>query len=431
MSIIARRAALAGAAATLAAPSIVCAANASLEIPFFFPIAASGPITRIIDGYARDFEASHPNIVIKPVYAGNYDDTITKAITAFKGGHAPPLAMLGAIQVFTLIDLDAIVPLDELATSDVDKAWMTGFFPAFLANATVQGHTWSIPFQRSTPVLYWNKSAFQDAGLDPEKPPETWQEQMAMAHQLVRHGGGTTTRWGVQIPATGGTYWLYQALAMEAGQELMSRDGTKTFFNAPGSVRALEYWVALAEQGVQPPGVVDWGTTPTDFVTERVAMIWTTTGNLSFVAQNAKFPFGVAMLPADKQRGAPTGGANFYIFKTATPEEREAALSFVKWVTTPERAAQWSIDTGYVATRPDAWETALMKKRVAQLPQATVARDQLAHAVPELSTHQNQQVTLPLNSALQAALLGRKLPKAALDDAQANANRVLAPYQRT
>jgi sn-glycerol 3-phosphate transport system substrate-binding protein len=235
----------------------------------------------------------------------------------------------------------------------------------------------------------------------------------------------------VQIPATGGVYWLYQGLAIEAGQELMSRDGTKVFFNAPGSVEALKYWASLGKEGIQPPGVVDWGTTPTDFCAERVAMMWTTTGNLTFVAKNAKFPFGVGMLPADKRRGAPTGGANFHIFKTATKTEREAALAFVKWVTTPERTAQWSIDTGYVATRPDAWDTALMKKRVAELPQAAVARDQLVYAVPELSTHQNQQVTLPLNSALQAALTGSKTPKAALDEAQANANRVLAPYQRT
>lgn len=427
---ITRRAALAGAAAALAAPAIVRAANAPLEIQFFFPIAASGPITHIIDGYARDFGKLHPDISVKPVYAGNYDDTIAKAITAFKGGHAPPLAMLGAIQVYTLIDLDAIVPFDELASSADDKKWMEGFFPAFLANGNVQGHTWSIPFQRSTPVLYWNKDAFKEAGLDPEKGPATWTEQTAMAHKLVRRSGSMTSRWGVQIPATGGTYWLYQGLAMEAGQELMSRDGTKVFFNAPGSVEALDYWVSLGKEGLQPPGVVDWGTTPTDFCAGRVAMMWTTTGNLTFVAKNAKFPFGVAMLPADKQRGAPTGGANFHVFKTATKAEREASLAFVKWVTAPDRAAQWSIDTGYVATRPDAWETDLMKKRVAELPQAAVARDQLKYAVPELSTHQNQQVTLPLNSALQAALTGSKTPKAALDEAQANADRVLRPYQK-
>ncbi|HSU04102.1 MAG TPA: ABC transporter substrate-binding protein [Acetobacteraceae bacterium] len=425
-----RRAVLAGAAA-LSAPAIVRAQNAPLEIPFFFPIAVAGPITKIIDGYAQDFQALHKDIRIQPVYAGNYDDTIAKAITAFKGGKAPPLAMLGAIQVFSLIDLDAIVPIDELASSAEDKAWLNGFWPAFLANGNVEGHVWSVPFQRSTAVLYWNKDAFKEAGLDPEKAPANWTEQTDMGRKLVVKSGSNVSRWGVQIPATGGTYWLYQALAAEAGQPLMNSAGNQTYFGSPGAIEALEYWVALGKDGVQAPGVLDWGTTPNDFVAGRTAMMWTTTGNLTFVRSNAKFPFGVAMLPADKQRGTPTGGANFHIFSTATKDEREASLLFVKWVTSPERAAQWGMDTGYVATRPDAWETPRMKEYVAGFPQAAVARDQLPYAVPELSTHQNQQVTLPLNSALQAALAGTKSPKDALGEAQANSERLLKPFRKT
>ena len=97
-------------------------------------------------------------------------------------------------------------------------------------------------------------------------------------------------------------------------------------------------------------------------------MIWTTTGNLTNVKNNAKFDFGVAMLPAGKQRGSPTGGGNFYLFEKSTPAQREAAFKFIKWVTTPQRAAQWGIDTGYVAVRADAWDTPVMKKYVAGFP---------------------------------------------------------------
>ncbi len=430
MPLITRRAALAG-ATLLAAPAIVRAQNAPLEIQFFFPIAAAGPITKIIDGYARDFEAEHKDIRVKPVYAGSYDDTIAKAITAFKAGKAPPLAMLGAIQVFSLIDLDAIVPIDDLANTPEDKTWLGGFWPAFMANGTVEGHVWSVPFQRSTAVLYWNKDVFKQVGLDPEKPPASWTDQTEMGRKLVAKSGDSVSRWGVQIPATGGSYWLYQALAAEAGQELMNRAGNETYFSAPGAVEALDYWVALGKEGVQAPGVLDWGATPNDFVAGRAAMIWTTTGSLTFIKNNAKFPFGVAMLPADKKRGSPTGGANFHVFATATKAERNASVLFIKWVTSPERAAQWGMDTGYVATRPDAWETPKMKEYVANFPQAAVARDQLPYAVPELSTHDNQQVTLPLNSALQAALAGTKRSKTALAEAQANADRLLRPFRRT
>jgi sn-glycerol 3-phosphate transport system substrate-binding protein len=431
MSFVTRRAALTGAASlpSLAAPSIVRAANAPIEIPFFFPIAVSGPITKIIDGYAADFAAENKDILIKPVYAGNYDDTIAKAITAFRAGNAPPLAMLGAIQVFTLIDLEAIVPFDDIVTSAEDRVWLGSFFPAFLANGNVQGHTWSIPFQRSTAVLYWNRTAFKEAGLDPDVPPATWAEHTAFASKLMKKSGDTVSRWGTQIPATAGTYWLYQALAAEAGQPLMNPAGDRTFFSSPGAIEALEYWVGLSKKGVHAPGVVDWGVTPNDFVAGRTAMMWTTTGNLSFVRGKADFPFGVAMLPAGSKRGSPTGGGNMHIFKTASNAQREAALMFVKWVSSPERAARWSIATGYVATRPDAWATETMKKYAESFPPAAVARDQLPFAVPELSTHENQQVTLPLNSALQAALTGTKTAKSALMEAQANAERLLAPYR--
>jgi sn-glycerol 3-phosphate transport system substrate-binding protein len=134
------------------------------------------------------------------------------------------------------------------------------------------------------------------------------------------------------------------------------------------------------------------------------------------------------MLPAGKQRGSPTGGGNFYLFATASQAQRDAALRFLRWISSPERAAQWGIDTGYVATRPDAWETPAMKAYAADFPAAAVARDQLQYAVAELSTHDNQRVVQALNDGLQAALLGRKAPDAALTEAQATATRLLRPF---
>jgi sn-glycerol 3-phosphate transport system substrate-binding protein len=210
----------------------------------------------------------------------------------------------------------------------------------------------------------------------------------------------------------------------------MNPEGTKTNYNAPEVVEALQYWVDLsAKHKVQPPGIVEWGTTPRDFFERKVAMMWTTTGNLTNVRTNAKFPFGVGMLPAGKKPGSPTGGGNFYISKKATPAQQQAAFEFIKWITSPERAAQWSIDTGYVAVRPDAYKTPAMEKYAAEFPPAAVARDQLEFAVAELSTHENQRVTKALNDGLQAALTGTKPPKQALDDAQAEAERILRPYR--
>jgi len=421
--------AVAAAALALAAPAVV---RAQTEVSFYYPVAVGGPITKIIDAYAADFEKENPGIKLKPIYSGSYQESITKALTAVKSGEPPVMSILLSTDMFTLIDEDAIVPFDGLLKTPDDQAWLKSFYPAFMENSQTGGKTWGIPFQRSTIVLYYNKEMFKDAGLDPNRPPANWKEQVEYAQKLTkRDASGKVTQWGIQIPSSGFPYWLFQALAIQAGTNLMNAAGTETYYDRPEVIEGLTYWVDLVKKyKVHPEGIVEWGTTPKDFFEKKVAMMWTTTGNLTNVKNNAKFDFGVAMLPAGKQRGSPTGGGNFYIFAKSTPAQRDAALKFIKWVTTPQRAAQWGIDTGYVAVRADAWETPVMKQYVAGFPAAAVARDQLPYAKAELSTHDNQRVTKALNDGLQAALTGTKTPEAAMKDAQREAERLLRTYKK-
>ena len=427
-----RRKLLEGAAALAGSIAIAAPARAqAAEISFFYPVAVGGPITKLIDAFAADFEKENPSIKVRPIYAGTYQETIVKALTAHKSGTPPVMSVLLSTDMFTMIDEEAIVPFDTFIKTDDDRKWLQGFFPGFMENSQTGGKTWGIPFQRSTVVLYWNKELFRDAGLDPEKPPKTWEEQLDFARKLTkRDAAGNTTQWGIQIPSSGFPYWLFQGLTTQAGAILANAAGDKTDFANPEVVEALQYWVDLAQKHkVHPPGIVEWGTTPRDFFERKVAMMWTTTGNLTNVRANAKFAFGVAVLPAGKKPGSPTGGGNFYLSKKASLAEQEAAFKFIRWITTPERAAQWSADTGYVAVTPTSYETAAMKKYVADFPQALVARDQLPTAVAELSTHENQRVTKALNDGLQAALTGAKPPAQAMADAQAEAERILKSYR--
>ncbi len=420
------------AAGAIALAAAATGAAAQVQITFYYPVAVGGPVTKLIDALAADFEKENSSIKVKPIYSGSYQDTITKVITAIKGGDAPQLSVILSTDMFTLIDEDAIVPFDDIVKSDDDKKWLAGFYPGFMFNSRSGGKTWGIPFQRSTVVMYWNKELFKDAGLDPETPPRNWTELVAMGQKLTkRDAAGNVTQWGVQIPSSGFPYWLFQGLTTQNGAILMNEAGTETYFDKKEVIDALQFWVELSRSHkVHPPGIVEWGTTPKDFFERKVAMVWTTTGNLTNIRANAKFPFGVAMLPAGKQRGTPTGGGNFYVFKKATPQQREAALTFVKWVTAPKRAAEWAIATGYVAVTPAAWETAEMKKYLAEFPAPTVARDQLQFAVAELSTHDNQRVTKAFNDGLQAALTGAKTAEQAMKDAQREAERILRPYKK-
>jgi sn-glycerol 3-phosphate transport system substrate-binding protein len=408
------------------------AAAQTAEISFYYPVAVGGPVTKIVDKLSADFEKENPGIKVKPIYTGTYQETIVKALTAVKSGEPPQTAIILSTDMYTLIDEDAILPWDDLVKSGEEKAWIESFFPAFMLNSRTGGKTWGVPFQRSTIVLYWNKEAFKEAGLDPNRPPATWAEQVEFARKLTkRDAGGHVTQWGLQVPSSGFPYWLFQGFTTQNDVLLMNDAGTQTYYDRPAVVEALQYWVDLAQKHkVMAPGVIEWGTTPKDFFEKKTAMMWTTTGNLTNVRNNAKFDFGVAMLPAGKKRGSPTGGGNFYLFRKATPAQQAAVVKLVKWITSPERAAEWGIETGYVAVRRDAWETPAMKKYVAGFPAAAVARDRLQYAVAELSTHENQRVTKALNDGLQAALTGAKSPAQAMKDAQAEAERILRAYRR-
>jgi sn-glycerol 3-phosphate transport system substrate-binding protein len=301
-----------------------------------------------------------------------------------------------------------------------------------MRNSQTGGQTWGIPFQRSTPVMYYNKEAFAAAGLDPESPPATWDEMVEMGRQLtLRDASGTVTQWGVRIPSSGFPSWLFTGLVASNGQDGLANDaGTEVFFDTPEVVGALEYLVSLAqEHGIMEPGILDWGATPRAFMDGNAAIAWTTTGNLTNIRTNAPFEFGVAMLPANVRRGAPTGGGNFYLFDGSSPEQLQAAVDFVKWATAPAQAAQWSIDTGYVAPRPDTWDTPEMQAYAQEVPGALVARDQLEFAVPELSTFEGPRITQLLNDNIAAAIVGQKTPAQAMADAQAAAGAILAPYR--
>ena len=419
-------------AVAVAALSGATLAQAPVEISFYYPVAVGGPITKLIDQFAADFEKENPGIKVKPIYSGSYQESITKALTAVKSNDAPTTSVLLSTDMFTLIDEEAIVPFDPLIKTPEDEAWLKGFYPAFMENSQTGGKTWGIPFQRSTIVLYYNKEMFKDAGLHPNRAPATWKEMAEYAQKLTkRDASGKVTQWGVQIPSSGFPYWLFQGLTTENDVQLMNAAGTETYYDKPAVIEALQYWMDLTSKyKVHPEGIVEWGTTPKDFFERKVAMIWTTTGNLTNVKNNAKFDFGVAMLPANKRRGSPTGGGNFYLFKQAKPEQQAAAFKFIKWITSPARAAQWGIDTGYVAVRPDAWATPVMRKYVAEFPPAAVARDQLQYAVAELSTHDNQRVTKALNDGLQAGLTGTKSAEQAMKDSQREAERLLRPYRK-
>lgn len=406
------------------------AAFAKTQLTMFYPVAVGGALTKIVDGIVAKFEAANPDIDVKAVYAGNYNDARIKAVAALKAGEPVQTSVLFSIDIFDLINRDLIVPFEDVAKTPEDQAWLKSFIPGLMENGKALGKTWGIPFQRSTIVMYYNKDAFRKAGLDPNTPPATWEELISMGKKLTVKEGGDVKQWGLHIPSTGYPYWMFQALALQNEQALMNKTGNKVFFNSPKSIQALQFWKDLgSKHKIMPEGTIDWGTLRQKFLDGSTAIMFHSTGNLTAVKKNAKFDFGVAMLPAGKRRGSPTGGGNFYIFKKSSDAEKQAALKLIKFMTSPENSAHWSIATGYLAVSGAAYATKPMMDYIKAFPPAEVAKNQLKYASAEFSTYETPRVRKLLDDAIQSALIGRKSPQDALNSAQKAASRVLRKYK--
>ena len=215
-----------------------------------------------------------PELNISAIYAGSYNDASAKAITAAHGGNPPQISVLLSTDTYTLIDEDLIVPFDDYVTAEEAESWIGGFYPAFMLNGQSEGKTWGIPFQRSTPVMYWNKEAFAAAGLDPEHAPANWEELVSISQALTtRDDNGNVTQWGLRIPSAGFPYWLFQGLAIPNGGILADATGTHTSFDDPAVIEAAQFLYDLANvHGVMAPGAIEWGATPKAFFEGETAI---------------------------------------------------------------------------------------------------------------------------------------------------------------
>jgi sn-glycerol 3-phosphate transport system substrate-binding protein len=277
--------------------------------------------------------------------------------------------------------------------------------------------------------MYYNKAHFKEVGLDPEKPPKNWAELLDAAKKLTKPNGD---RWGLQVPSDGFPYWLFQAGPISLGKNVVGAEPNKVFFNTPESLEALDFFVSLSQKDkVHPTGVIPWATTPDAFLAGKASMIYHTTGSLTNILSKATNPadVGVAFIPGKAGFGVPTGGGNLYIFKAAPQEQKDAAWKLVQFLSSPELAAEWSRDTGYIASRKSSYDTEVMKKLVAEKPQYGVARDQLQYAQKELTSHQGAQIQQIYGNAIQAAVEGKKDSKTALVDAQTAADKVLSQFK--
>ena len=236
------------------------------------------------------------------VYSGNYDETNLKTHAAIQAGKPPAAVIMSANFVREYIINDEIVQLDGLIEKDgqTPDAFIGQFWPALKLNATEQGHVYGVPFQNSTPLLYYSVDAFKDAGLDPDHPPVTWQEWVDAAKKLVKRDGANTTRWGLMVPGPMTTAagsprpWRCPTVA----QFYNTGYGGEVYYANPAPWGRCGSWTTWCTRSkVMPEGVTDANTVTTAFFQGRTGMMVLSTGSLSFVRDNMKTPYRTAFLP--------------------------------------------------------------------------------------------------------------------------------------
>ncbi|HTB45029.1 MAG TPA: ABC transporter substrate-binding protein [Acetobacteraceae bacterium] len=420
-------------AAILALALSAPAAQAATDIDFFFPVPVQGKLATEMQRLIEQFDSAHPDIHVTAVYTGSYDDTNLKTRAAIQAGRPPGVVLMSANFIREYAINNEAIELDSLIAKDgmTDDRFMQQFWPALKLNATEQGHVYGVPFQNSTPLLYYSVDAFKDAGLDPDRPPVTWQDWVDDLKKLAKHDGSQTSRWGVMFP---GTYdylgWITSAFAMANGGDYYNTTyGGEVYYNTPTTIGAVSLIDAMVHKWhVMPEGVTDANAVTTAFFQGRTAMMVLSTGSLSFVRDNMKTPYKVAFLPRKLVNAAPIGGASLIIPRGNSPERQAAAWTLINWLTSPEVAGGWSRFTGYFAPRIAAYDLPDMKSYMADHPDAKVALDQLAYARGWFSTYNVVGVRKALEDGVQAVLSGKATPEQAMATAQQQADALMKPY---
>ena len=394
------------------------ASDGRVEASLWF--AYGGKNREVLLGLVDAFHQAQARYRIQAVYQGDYFEALAKLRTAMAAKAVPALTHVVGEVLPYLAEAGVLEPLDRLAAGvDLGLVPEVAQAGAFVGGA--DRPLWGLPFNRSTPIAYYDKALFRALGLS---PPTTWDELRHVARVAQKDGtGGAVDRWGFACPVD---WWFWAALVGQAGGAVVDDDGTPTLGGEAG-VEALEFWQTLVHRDrvMKPPPGRDynaWQAANTDFLSGRAAMIWTSTAFLRYLETNAKFEVGAAPLPAFRRASVPTGGTLFVMPKGAHPAAQEAAFAFLRWMMEPAQANAWATRTGYIPVSRAGVAELSRQGYYRDHPNDRVAIDQLAHVAPwpwskELFRLQREIV----QPRLEEAVLARRDARAALDEARAAA----------
>jgi sn-glycerol 3-phosphate transport system substrate-binding protein len=414
-------------------------ARAQTEIQWWH--AMDGKLGEKLAAVAETFNASQSDYKLVPVYKGNYTETMTAAIAAYRAQQAPHIVQVFEVGTATMMAArQAIYPVHELMADSGEPFDPKAFLPAVTGYYTdLDGNMLSMPFNSSTPVLYYNKDAFAKAGLDPEQPPKTWPEVAEFGKKLQAAGYpcGFTTGWQtwVQLENFSALHDVPFATAANGFGGMKAA----LAFNSPLHVRHI---ANMADW--QKSKLFDYGGRRSDsrpkFLSGECPIYMDSSASYAAVKAGATgFQFGVGMLPhyADVA-GAPQnsiiGGATLWTLRGRPAEDYKGVARFFSFLTEPEVQAKWHQDTGYVPITLAAYELTKSQGFYDKNPGTDIAVRQLTLNPPTehskgLRLGNFVQIRDVMEEELEAVWAGTKSAQQALDDAVRRGNELLRQFE--
>lgn len=428
------------AAAFSASTILATAAFAQTEVQWWH--AMGGALGEKLNKIADDFNATQSDYKITPVYKGNYTETLTAAIAAFRARENPAIVQVFEVGTATMMAAEgAIYPVYELMADagepfDPDDylASVTGYY------TDTDGNMLSMPFNSSTPVLYYNKDVFKKAGLDPEAPPQTWPELAEAAKTIIDSGAATcgfTTGWQSWVQLENFSALHDASFASKANG--FGGFDTELAFNSPLHVTHVQSLADWKKDGVFKYGGRRSDSAPL-FYSGECAMYMNSSAAYAGVSANAKdFEFGVGMLPYWPQvDGAPQnsiiGGATLWVLQGRPEDEYKGVAKFFSYLSSPEVQAWWHQATGYLPITSASYELSKKQGFYDENPGTDTSIKQMTLNPPTenskgLRLGNFVQIRDIINEELETVWAGEKTAKEALDRAVARGNDLLREFE--
>ncbi|NPV56143.1 MAG: ABC transporter substrate-binding protein [Anaerolineae bacterium] len=395
-------------------------AQGNVTLDFWY--ALGGDSGEAVEELVRQFNESHPTIQVVATYQGDYTTAMAKVYSAITGDTLPNIAQLGAAPL--LGSSGAILPIGDFIAADAEFD-AAKIYPAFLEYNTAGGVLWSMPFNNSVPILYYNKDLFLAAGLDPEKPPQNVEELLAAAKALTSEpdASGMPTQWGLNTRED--THWFLSAFFLENGAEIVSQDETSMLYNSPQAVEMLQMWADwVTTQEVMPAN--QHKEALSDFLAGKLGMLLSSTAVINSVQSGASFSLGTELYPAvGTERKVPLGGGSLVIFENDDERIRDASWQFVKFMVSEQSSSYLSTHTGYIPIYTDAVDWVEIQTMIADNPIRQAVIDSLPYTVsiPVFSALGNSD--LALRKAVEQVELGVATPQQALDEAKTSVDHAI------